>query len=107
MRISHKLFIIIGLLAFSFQLLAQQKADTPPNVIFMICDDLNDYEGVFGGHPQAITPNMDALAASGVQFMNAASNAPVCMPSRNSILREFIRMIQKILDGPVEQSILS
>ncbi len=55
------------------------------NVIFIMCDDLNDYQGVFGGHPQAYTPNIDALAAKGVQFMNAQSNAPVCQPSRNSL----------------------
>ncbi len=62
-----------------------QSQEKKPNVVFIICDDLNDYEGVFGGHPQAITPNMDRLAQSGVQFMNAQSNAPVCQPSRNSI----------------------
>ncbi len=78
--------LIISLLSiFNFPAMAQEKSTDPPNVIFIICDDLNDYEGVFGGHPQAITPNMDALAASGVQFLNAASNVPVCMPSRNSI----------------------
>ena len=57
-----------------------------PNVLFIICDDLNDYQGVFGGHPQAITPNIDKLAASGVQFINAQSNVPVCSPSRNSLI---------------------
>lgn len=57
-----------------------------PNVLFIICDDLNDYQGIFGGHPQAITPNIDKLAASGVQFINAQSNVPVCSPSRNSLI---------------------
>ena len=57
-----------------------------PNVLFIICDDLNDYQGVFGGHPQAITPNIDKLAASGVRFINAQSNVPVCSPSRNSLI---------------------
>jgi arylsulfatase A-like enzyme len=52
------------------------------NVLFIMCDDLNDYEGVFGGHPQARTPNIDRLAASGVVFANAHSNAPVCAPIR-------------------------
>lgn len=55
------------------------------NVIYIMCDDLNDYQGAFGGHPQAVTPNIDKLAASGVQFVNAQSNAPVCQPSRNSL----------------------
>jgi arylsulfatase A-like enzyme len=62
-----------------------QESKMKPNVLFIICDDLNDYEGVFGGHKQAITPNIDKLAASGVQFINAQSNVPVCQPSRNSL----------------------
>jgi len=56
------------------------------NVLFIICDDLNDFEGVFGGHPQAKTPHMDALAASGVTFINTHSNAPICGPSRSSFV---------------------
>ena len=56
-----------------------------PNVILIMCDDLNDYEGVFGGHEQAITPNIDRLANNGVKFINAQTNAPVCQPSRNSL----------------------
>jgi arylsulfatase A-like enzyme len=63
-----------------------QKKQVKPNVLFIICDDLNDYQGVFGGHPQAKTPNIDRLAASGVQFINAQSNVPVCSPSRNSMI---------------------
>jgi arylsulfatase A-like enzyme len=65
--------------------LFSQSQNTKPNVIFIMCDDLNDYQGVFGGHPQALTPNIDKLAASGVQFLNAQSNVPVCQPSRNSL----------------------
>lgn len=56
-----------------------------PNVVFIVVDDLNDYEGAFGGHPQVKTPNIDKLAKSGVTFVNAHSNVPVCAPSRNSL----------------------
>lgn len=56
------------------------------NVLLIVCDDLNDFEGAFGGHPQAQTPNIDALAAQGVRFINAHSNAPICGPSRSSFL---------------------
>ena len=63
-----------------------QSEISKPNVLFIVCDDLNDYQGVFGGHPQAITPNIDKLAAMGVQFVNAQSNVPVCSPSRNSFI---------------------
>ena len=57
-----------------------------PNVVFIIVDDLNDWIGVMGGHPQSKTPNLDALAKSGVLFTNAHCNAPQCGPSRTSLL---------------------
>lgn len=56
-----------------------------PNVIFIICDDLNDYVEGFGGHPNAVTPNMTRLAKSGVRFTQAHCNIPICGPSRASL----------------------
>ncbi|SOE23207.1 Arylsulfatase A [Spirosomataceae bacterium TFI 002] len=56
------------------------------NVLFIAVDDLNDWIGVMGGHPQAKTPNMDRLAARGVLFTNAQCQAPVCNPSRASMM---------------------
>ena len=43
---------------------------------------LNDWVGCMGGHPQALTPNLDRLAATGVLFENAHCPAPACNPSR-------------------------
>jgi arylsulfatase A-like enzyme len=57
-----------------------------PNIIFIICDDLNDAITGFGGHPQAKTPNLDRLAKRGVRFTNAQVNSPVCGPSRASLI---------------------
>ena len=79
-----QLLTIIAITLLSFQNFAQNKYKKP-NVLFIMCDDLNDYQGVFGGHKQVKTPNIDKLAANSVQFLNAQSNAPVCQPSRNSI----------------------
>lgn len=42
-----------------------------PNVLMIPIDDLNDWIGVLGGHPQTITPNLDRLARSGIVFSNA------------------------------------
>ena len=55
-----------------------------PNVVMIVIDDLNDYVTGMGGHPQARTPHMARLAASGVSFSRAYSNNPVCAPSRGS-----------------------
>ncbi|MDG1731256.1 MAG: sulfatase [Algibacter sp.] len=52
----------------------------------IVLDDLNDYVGVMGGHPQAKTPHIDKLAKEGVLFTNAHSNVPVCSPSRASFM---------------------
>jgi len=54
-------------------------------VLFIICDDLNDFVEGMDGHPQAITPNIKRLAAEGVSFNNAHSNDPVCAPCRASL----------------------
>jgi arylsulfatase A-like enzyme len=58
----------------------------PPNVLFIAVDDLNDWIGCLGGHPQTKTPNFDRLAASGVLFKNAYCPAPSCNPSRTAVL---------------------
>jgi len=64
---------------------ANGKNTEKPNVLFIIVDDLNDYLGAFGGHPQSKTPNIDALANASVKFNNAHTNVPVCSPSRSSL----------------------
>ena len=46
---------------FTWQVL-QSKPAEKPNVILIVCDDLNDYVEGFGGHPNAITPNLARLA---------------------------------------------
>ena len=57
-----------------------------PNVLFIAIDDMNDWTGFLGGHPQAITPNMDRLARRGVNFTNAHCIAPACSPCRLALL---------------------
>lgn len=56
-----------------------------PDIVFIIVDDLNDYLGCLGGHPAAISPNIDALAESGMLFPLAYCNSPQCRPSRTSL----------------------
>ncbi len=57
-----------------------------PNVVLIIVDDLNDWVGCLGGHPNARTPHMDRLAQQGTLFVNAHCQAPLCGPSRASFL---------------------
>lgn len=62
-------------------------AASKPNVLFIAVDDLNDWVGCLGGHPQAITPNLDRLAKEQAMVMNKAYCAStVCCPSRTALL---------------------
>ncbi|MEX2578448.1 MAG: sulfatase [Verrucomicrobiales bacterium] len=61
-------------------------ADDRPNILFVSIDDLNDWVGCLGGHPDVTTPHFDALAAAGRNFTNAHCSVPVCSPSRVSVL---------------------
>jgi arylsulfatase A-like enzyme len=76
------LAILFIYLVLGFSLQAQEK----PNVLMLCVDDMNDWVGFLGGHPQTITPNMDRLAEKGVNFTNAHCTAPGCSPSRNALL---------------------
>ena len=62
------------------------RAADKPNVLFIAVDDLNDWVGCLGGHPQAKTPNIDALAARGVNLAKAYCASPVCNPSRTALM---------------------
>ena len=62
------------------------SARNKPNVLFMAIDDLNDWVGCLGGHPDVKTPNLDRLASRGVLFTNAHCSAPACNPSRASLM---------------------
>ena len=70
-------------------LAASHAADAPakkPNVLLIVCDDLNGYIEGFGGRPQSKTPNLTRLRDSGVSFQQAHCTSPICAPSRSSFL---------------------
>lgn len=64
----------------------EMPKENPPNVLLIMIDDLNDCIETLKGHPQSLTPNMRKLAQSGVAFLNAHTNAPMCGPSRSSMM---------------------
>ena len=67
----------------------EKKEKQPYNVLFIAIDDLNDFTGFLGGHPQTQTPNMDKLASEGVVFEKAYCAASVCNPSRAALMAGF------------------
>lgn len=78
--------VCCGLLGVTFAGPPAKAGAIRPNVLFIAIDDLNDWVGCLGGHPQAHTPNMDRLAARGTLFLNAHVQSPLCNPSRSSLL---------------------
>lgn len=78
-------FIFSLVFIFSFHNVLSQQNEKP-NVLFIMVDDLNDWVGCMGGHPNALTPNIDRLAEKGVLFTNAHTAAPICNPSRTALL---------------------
>ena len=60
------------------------SAADQPNILWLTSEDNNvNWVGCYG-NPHAETPNIDALAAEGFQYMHCYSNAPVCAPSRST-----------------------
>jgi len=81
-------FVLVIALAVSIGMANDNLAVavSQPNILFIAIDDLNDWVGCLDGHPQAKTPNIDALATRGINFTNAHCQAPICNCSRVSLL---------------------
>jgi len=65
--------------------IATAAADTRPNILWITCEDIGPALGCYGDN-YADSPNMDKLAARGMMYRNAWSNAPVCAPARTTII---------------------
>ena len=60
-----------------------------PNVVYILTDQWRAKATGYNGDPNAITPNIDQLAAESIDFANAIATSPVCTPARaaaNAIL---------------------
>ena len=76
----------LGLLVALVLAVAVNAADKKPNILFIAIDDQNDWIGYLGGHPMVKTPHIDRLAKRGTAFTNAHCQAPLCNPSRTSLM---------------------
>lgn len=71
------------LLALGLAACARAPApERPPNLVFILADDLGWADVGFQGSRFHRTPHLDALARRGLVFSNAYAGAPVCSPSR-------------------------
>lgn len=64
---------------------AAQGQEERPNILWLVSEDNSPFVGAYGDD-FATTPNLDQLASEGFMYTNAYANAPVCAPSRNTII---------------------
>jgi len=107
LQVKNVMLLVLSMgLGFLFCTCSSVKKEVArPNVLFVVFDDLNDWEGCMFGHPQSITPNIDRLAAKGVLFSNAHSAGTMCCPSRTSVitgLRPTTTGVYKNADTPLD-----
>ncbi len=63
-----------------------RAAERPPNIVYIMSDELAYYELSHMGHPKIRTPRIDKLAASGIRFTQALAGSPVCAPLRCNLM---------------------
>ena len=63
----------------------QAASLSPPNILWIVSEDNNPYIGAYGD-PVAQTPTLDQLAGDGVLYENCFSPAPVCAPTRFTLI---------------------
>jgi arylsulfatase A len=86
-RMIGKLWVAICvMIACAAGRLSAAPADRPPNIVFILIDDMGWRDVGCNGSRFYETPNIDRLAKSGMRFTNAYAACPVCSPSRAAIL---------------------
>ena len=83
---TNSLSIVILILISSWGCTLSEEKEVLPNIVFILADDLG--YGETGAYGQEIirTPNIDALARSGLKFTQHYAGSPVCAPSRYILL---------------------
>lgn len=61
-------------------------AEESPNIVLVMADDQGWGDMAYNGHPVVKTPNFDAFAKEGIRFDNFHTAAPVCSPTRGSVM---------------------
>ncbi|MGA8042656.1 MAG: sulfatase-like hydrolase/transferase [Terracidiphilus sp.] len=73
-------------LASGAESLFAQPDSHPPNIVFILADDLGYADVSSYGRPDLSTPNIDGLAARGVRFLQAYANSAVCSATRTALI---------------------
>ena len=86
----RKNLVVIAVLTLIFSCNNGKKkilnTSSNPNVLFIAVDDLNNWISPIMNFSNVKTPNFERLASMGVTFTNAHVQAPLCGPSRASVM---------------------
>src|SRR5579862_4400911 len=73
-------------LAFAIGTKSLRAADPPPNIVFIVADDMGYADLSCYGRPDYSTPNIDRIAAQGMKFLQAYANSAVCSATRTALI---------------------
>lgn len=80
------ILLVLVLLAAFLPVRAQKKTDKPPNIVFILADDLGYGDVGAYGQKYIKTPNIDAMAKKGMKFTDFYAGSTVCAPSRAALM---------------------
>ena len=83
---SKIVFLIVVMVFHCSNISAQKPADSKPNIIFILADDLGYGDIGCYGQQKIATPNIDALAKNGMKFTQYYSGSTVCAPARSTFM---------------------
>jgi arylsulfatase A-like enzyme len=73
-------------LASGVETIFGERVSKPPNIVFIMADDLGYADVSCYGRPDLSTPNIDGLAAKGIRFLQAYANSAVCSATRTALI---------------------
>jgi arylsulfatase A-like enzyme len=79
---------------------ALNAAETKPNILYLLADDLGYADIGANGCTDVPTPNLDSIAKHGVRFTNGYVSAPVCSPSRAGLMTGRASAMNSIIRWP-------
>lgn len=82
---SFRLISVLLILILFMSACSKKESTELPNILWLTSEDNSPLLGCYGD-TFATTPNLDKLAAEGFLYTHAFANAPVCAPTRNTIL---------------------
>lgn len=86
LSVQSYLFCILTVFAYFTFCLVTKAQSSPPNILLIVTDDQGYHDVSYYGTEDIRTPNIDSLAAAGMQFDRFYANCPVCSPTRAALL---------------------